>query len=114
MINKLTNSSAADGRICSFLLLRCSVVVTGTEGRYLWSAVVGGGMGELFLSVARDVGYGCWRRDGGKCKCLFFGNRRPNSLFVFLCCIMGIRRGGGDGFCGVPLLALSLARDDVG
>ena len=34
-------------------------------------------------------------------------------LFL-LCCCMGIRRGGGDGFGGVPLSAPSLARDDLG
>ena len=55
MMNKLTNSSAADGRIPSFLLLRSSVVVAGTEGGYLWSAVVGGGRGELFMAVAGDI-----------------------------------------------------------
>ena len=33
--------------------------------------------------------------------------------FFFLCCSMGIRWGGGDGFGGVPTSAPSLARDDI-
>ena len=61
MVNKLTNSSAANGQIHSFFLLRCSVVVAGTDGRYLWSAVIGGGSCELFMAIAGE------RRDGEGC-----------------------------------------------
>ena len=32
VVDKLTNLSAADGQIRSFLFLRCSVEVAGTEG----------------------------------------------------------------------------------
>ena len=109
MVNKLTNSLAADGRICSFLLLRCSVVVSGMEGRYLWSAVVGGGRGKLFLAVAGDVGCSCWRQDRGEMLIC----RLPLAEFAicFFCVVVWVFVGsGGDGFGGVPSLALSLAR----
>ena len=111
MINKLTNSSAADDRICSCLLLLCSVVVAGMEGRYLWSAVIGGGRGELFLAIAGDVGCGCCRLGGGDADLSATVGR---ICHFFLCYCMGVRRGGSDGFGGVPLSTPSLARDDLG
>ena len=63
VINKLTNSSAADGRIRSFLLWRCGM------GRYCDGGGIGGvpspGVnGEFFLAVADDVGFGHGGRGG--------------------------------------------------
>ena len=110
-------------QICSFLHLRCSVIVAGTEGRYLRSVLVGGGKGQFCLALAGDVGCGFWRLDGGGILI-----RRLLSVEFAICLfcvvvwifvgvgvmVLDICRGESDVFGGVPSLASSLARDDLG
>ena len=65
-INKLTNSSAADGRIRSFLLWRCRMGHCCDGGWYWWSVVARGGRDEFFSAAAEDVGFGHGGRGGGE------------------------------------------------
>ena len=68
------------------------MVVAGTEGTYLWGAVVGGRRGGLFLAVAGDIRCGCWHRGGGVLIC-----RLPSAEFAicFFCVVVWVFVGVG-------------------
>ena len=104
---------AAAGRFFS-LLLMCCWIVSQRDG----SGVIDG-MPSLAVEVAIVLG-----RSGGWMmrplapyqwvNAVLMAVGGHSSLLLLLCCWMGSQWGGSDGVDGMPLLAPSLARDDLG